>query len=148
MDRTQTPVFHKVNSSEDVSEVYNHNVEVFLESFDFDWNPSAIMDQLKQGWRFYSVKIGEEIIAALFVYKTGKKLMSQHSNIKMEHRGNGHSHRLKEFIEDLAKQEGLEVVENICRQNDFRLISLNETHHYKRVEDSDQGDFILWRKKL
>ena len=149
MLKNQRPTFQKVGNKSDIDEVYGHNVEVFLNSFDFEWNAPNIASQMDAGWRFYSLKVGDEIVAALFIKKLNDQLLSKHSQIKMEYRGNGLSHRLKEFVEDLAKQEGLDQVVNICSIKDFRLISLNETHGYKLSDvASSNAEFQTWIKTL
>jgi hypothetical protein len=144
-------VFSSPVNDEDLMKVYNFNVEVFTDTTDFNWTLDNIKKELKDGWKLYSVKADDnQIIAAVFLKNTTDALLTKSTPVKIEYQGNGYSHKIKEFIEDMAKKNKARKIINYCRRDNFRMISLNETHGYAKtgkVIETDQN-LIEWEKSL
>ncbi|MBD64720.1 MAG: hypothetical protein CME62_05910 [Halobacteriovoraceae bacterium] len=133
-----------------LNEIYNFDVKAFADSQDFDWTKENIKKELKEGWNIVSVKADNDIVCALFIKEEDKALFTKNTPIKITHQGNGYSHIIKDFYEDYAKDKGLKKVVNYCRDDNFRMISLNEGHHYVRTGKVIKGtaNLIEWEKKL
>ena len=138
-------------SEDDLLKIYNYNVQVFTDTPDFNWSLDNIKKELKDGWKLYSVSAeDQQIVAALFVKQTTDSLLTKATPIKLEYQGNGFSHQIKEFFEQMAKKQKLKKVINYCRIDNFRMISLNETHGYARTGKPVGGDgnLVEWEKNL
>ena len=61
--------------------------------------------------------------------------------------GKGVSHRIKDFYEEEAKKLNVDIVQNICPDDNFRNISLNQSHGYTKTEGFFNG-LPVWEKKL
>jgi RimJ/RimL family protein N-acetyltransferase len=142
--------FVQSKSDQDLTDIYNFNVDVFAEASDLHWSVDALKNESKRGWKIYSVKVENEIVAVALFKKDDKRLLTKNTPIKMTHQGNGYSHMIKEFFEDAANELNVHEVVSLCSEDNFRLISLNETHGYvntsKRYKDND--DLIEWVKKI
>jgi len=140
----------KAQKQEDIKEIYNFNVKAFADSQDFAWTQDNISKEIKAGWELYSAKVGEEIVCAIFLKKENDVLMTKNTPIKINHQGNGFSHLIKDFYEDLAKKEGIFVVKNYCPEDNFRMVALNERHDYTKTGKilADKNTLIEWEKKL
>ncbi|MFZ4714370.1 MAG: hypothetical protein ACOYL6_11680 [Bacteriovoracaceae bacterium] len=138
-------------SDDDLLKIYNYNVQVFTDTPDFNWSLDNIKQEIKDGWKLYSVSAeDQQIVAALFVKQTPDSLLTKATPIKLEYQGNGFSHQIKEFFEQMAKKQKLKKVVNYCRMDNFRMISLNETHGYSRTNraiDLD-GTLVEWEKNI
>ena len=138
-------------SDDDLLKIYNYNVQVFTDTPDFNWSLDNIKQEIKDGWKLYSVSAeDEQIVAALFVKQTTDSLLTKATPIKLEYQGNGFSHLIKEFCEQMAKKQKLKKVVNYCRKDNFRMISLNETHGYARTGRAIDGDanLVEWEKNI
>ena len=104
----------------------------------------------RTGWKVYSVQIEDEIIAAAFLKKEGEKLITKNTPIKMLFQGHGYSHLIKEFFEQQAQSLNIDHVVNICPNDNFRMISLNETHGYKKTGNTfgEKKSLIEWIKTI
>ena len=135
---------------EDLVKIYNYNVQVFTDTPDFNWSLDNIKREIHEGWKLYSVSAEQQIIAAVFTKQTPDSLLTKATPIKLEFQGNGYSHQIKEFLEQMAKKQKLKKVVNYCRKDNFRMISLNETHGYTRTDKKIDGDneLVEWEKNL
>jgi hypothetical protein len=68
----------------------------------------------------------------------------------MNFQGNGFSHMIKDFYEEVASDSGLARIVNYCPFDNFRMISLNERHDYKKTGNTlgDNSSIIEWEKNL
>lgn len=148
--------FKKCESEEDLKIIFAFNVEAFSEILDMKWSLESLQEELEAGWVIYSVIIEEEgieeIIAVLFVMDTGEALLTKNTPIKLPHQGQGYSHQIKEWFEEMAKSKGIKKLHSYCRTDNFRMISLNETHGYERTGELKQGSdevvMLEWTKVL
>lgn len=142
--------FRESKTKEDIQGIYNFNLEAFASSDGFDWSLSGIESQLKDGWNLYSVNFENDIVAALFLKASGDALFTKNTPIRLSHQGNGFSHMIKEFYEDIAKKAKLKRVFNYCPDDNFRMIALNEGHNYKKTGRfmGENSKVLEWEKKL
>lgn len=142
--------FEKADKSADLSDIYDHNLDVFSESPGFDWTYEDIKQEVDSGWELYSVKHLEDIIAALFIREERNRLLTKNTALKMNFQGSGYSHKIKEFFEDTARRRRLSSIVHYCRIDDFRAYSLNEGHGYRKMGPPPDGDgqVVGWVKKL
>ena len=142
--------FIQSKSDQDISDIYNFNVDVFAESSDINWSIESLKSESKRGWKIYSVKAENEIVAVALVKKDEKRLLTKNTPIKMTHQGNGFSHQIKEFYEDTASKLSVEEIVSLCTEDNFRLISLNETHGYVNTtkKHKENQNLIEWVKKI
>lgn len=140
----------KASSDKALNDIYNFNVQVFAGSQDFEWTKDNLKNEMKDGWDIFSVNIDKDIICALFVKNDKDKLLTKNTPIKMNFQGNGFSHIIKDFYEDYAKEYGITTVINYCPDDNFRMISLNEGHGYKRTGNTlkNASNMIEWVKEL
>ena len=144
-------VFERADKSKDFKDIYGHNLDIFSESPDFKWTYDDIKREVEEeGWELYSVKIEQDIIAALFFKVDESRLLTKNTALKMNFQGSGYSHRIKEFFESVARRHRIDSIVHYCRIDDFRAYSLNESHGYRRMEDSSRiGDRVVaWIKRL
>lgn len=143
-------VFKESTTEKDIQDVYNFNVQAFTGTHDFDWSVDNIKSEIKDGWKLFSVNCDGDIVAALFMKKKGDALFTKNTGIKLTHQGNGFSHQIKDFYETQARSASLTKVYNYCPFDNFRMIALNEGHHYERTGKSLGQDerIIEWEKKL
>lgn len=137
-------------SSIDIKEIYNFNVEAFADAQDFDWTEESIHNEINDGWSLYSAKFNKDIVAAIFVKVDNDTLYTKNTPIKLSHQGNGFSHIIKEFYEQFAKDNEVEKIVNYCASDNFRMISLNEGHNYKKTGNmiGPNNNIIEWEKYL
>lgn len=142
--------FQPSQNSKDIKEIYNFNVKAFADSQDFNWTEDNIKQEIQDGWTLYSARFEKDIIAALFVKIDEDTLYTKNTPIKLTHQGNGFSHIIKEFYEQYAKDNKLNKIINYCPMDNFRMISLNEGHDYKKTGRTigPNQDMIEWEKKL
>jgi hypothetical protein len=140
-------VFKKTQSDKEVKDVYNFNVVAFADSTDFTWTQENIQTQIDDGWDLYSVNYDEDIVAAAFVKVDGPNLYTKNTPIKLIHQGNGFSHKIKDFYEQVAKDQGVAKIYNYCPSDNFRMISLNEGHDYKKTNNESNG-ILEWQKNI
>jgi hypothetical protein len=60
------------------------------------------------------------------------------------------SHMIKDWYEDIAKDKGIKKILNYCPFDNFRMISLNERHNYKKTGNmlGKANTIIEWEKVL
>lgn len=142
----------KVSSKSEaqVSAIYNFNVQAFADSQDFAWTKDNIKNEMKSGWELFSVDVDEEIVCALFLKKGPNTLFTKNTPVKINFQGNGFSHEIKNFYEEYAKDQNLKKIINYCPKDNFRMISLNEGHNYKKTGNTVEGNtnIIEWIKEL
>ena len=140
----------KAKSDAELNKIFNFNVMVFADSQNFEWTKENIKKEIKDGWNIYSAVVEKEIICALFIKDDKDKLLTKNTPIKLSYQGNGFSHHIKDFYEEYAKDKGINTVINYCPDDNFRMISLNEGHDYKRTGEvyKDTSNMIEWVKKL
>jgi hypothetical protein len=143
-------IFRLSNSDDEIEKLYNYNVNVFAEAPDMQWSVDALKDKSRDGWKIYSVLINEEIIAAALLKKENDKLLTKNTPIKLLYQGNGFSHLIKDFFEDEARKLSVETVINLCPSDNFRMISLNETHGYSKTGQffGEKKSLIEWIKEI
>ncbi len=142
-------IFQLAQDQKSIRKILNFNMEVFSELPDVDWNVTGIKKELESGWELYSVKAEDQIVAALFLRLKEKAVQTKHTAIKIDHQGNAYSHQIRDFVENKARETGLSTLINFCAVDDFRMISLNETHGYKKTSRVlKNGEFSEWEKKI
>ena len=92
----------------------------------------------------------KKLLRPIFVKDENDQLLSKTTSIKMNYQGSGYSHKIKEFIEELAKTKKHNKVINFCGIDNFRMYSLNESHGYKRTgrKIGEKNQVIEWIKDL
>ena len=143
-------IFKPATTQKDIKSVVEYNIDAFSDSPDFNWNLEEVNLEISDGWELFSVSFSNEIIAAVFLKSEGDALLSKQTAIKMSHQGKEFSHRIKDFIEQKAKEKKLKKVVNHCRIDNFRMYSLNESHGYTKTNKKmdDSGQIVEWIKKL
>lgn len=142
--------FQKASGKDDYKEIFDHNIDVFSNSPDFNWTFDDIKREVKEGWQLYSVIFGDDIIAAVFYMIDGKSLLTKNTALKMNFQGLGISHQIKEFFEEVAKENSLEKIFHYCGIDNFRMYSLNESHGYSKTDKKfgNNGQVVEWVKEL
>jgi len=142
--------FNPSTDNKDIKEVYNFNVKAFADTQDFNWTEENIKQELEDGWILYSAKFEKDIVAALFVKVDGETLLTKNTPVKLSHQGNGFSHIIKEFYERFAQDHSLNKIINYCPNDNFRMISLNEGHDYKKTGKmlGPNKNLIEWEKVI
>jgi len=142
--------FVLAKGNDDFKKIYEYNIDAFSDTPDFNWTLDDIQNEVKDGWDLYSVNLGKETIAAVFLKKEGDKLLSKNTAIKMNYQGSGFSHMIKNFIEDTAKKKHTRSILHYCRIDNFRMYSLNESHGYKKTHRrlGDKGQVVEWLKSV
>jgi hypothetical protein len=142
--------FKEVKKDEDIKDVSKFDVQVFTETQDFQWSYDSIKKELKNGWKLVAVQFGDETVAAI-VFKSEKDtLFTKNTPIKMAFQGNGFSHMIKDFYEGQAGKLRLKRVVNYCPVDNFRMISLNESHGYRKTGNylGNNKNIVEWEKLL
>ncbi len=140
----------KTKSKNDIEDIYKHNTSAFTDNAEIDWSLDSLLETSDEGWDIYSASCDDNIVAALFVKKGPDTLITKNTPIRIEFQGNGFSHMIKEFYEEEAKKRGLDRLLNYCSSSNFRMMSLNEGHNYKKTGRTvgDSGEIIEWEKVL
>ena len=73
-DQPQELVFKKATKVAEYKAIYDHNLDAFTDSPDFNWDIEEIKKEVKEGWNIFSAHVGEDIIAALFLKLEGKNI--------------------------------------------------------------------------
>lgn len=116
-----------------LNEIFNFNVQAFADAQDFDWSQEGLKREISNGWTLYSAKVAEEVVCVLFVKVQDDKLFTKNTPVKIDFQGQGFSHEIKDFYEGIAEENSVREIFNYCPQDNFRMISLNEGHEYKRT---------------
>jgi hypothetical protein len=140
--------FQPGTTDKDVKEIFSYNIDAFTDSI-FKWTLENLRNEIKLGWQLFSVRLKDEIIAAVLFKKDGNKLLTQNTAIKPQFQGSGFNHQIKEFFELKALELGCEEIHHFCKIDNFRMYSLNESHGYKKLEKKS-GDIQVmeWVKSL
>jgi len=126
--------FVEVTKDTDIKNVFEFNIDAFSDSPDFKWTLDDIRREVKDGWKLYSVSLGEEIIAAAFCKLEDAQLHCKNTSIKMQHQGSGFSHRIMDYFEQRATKLNAEKIIHYCAIDNFRQYSLNESHGYVKTD--------------
>ena len=140
--------FEKADKLKDFRDIYGHNLDVFSETPDFQWSYEEIKREVNEGWDLYSVKVDDVIIAAVFLKVEKGRLLTKNTSLKMSYQGQGLSHQIKDFFEDIAKEQKITSIFHYCRIDDFRAYSLNEGHGYKKTNTDPKDQVIEWVKEI
>lgn len=142
--------FKRSETDKDLEQIFNYDYEAFSDTPDFDWTRDNLKKEVKEGWTLYQVLAEKEIVAVLFTKISGKNLLTKNTLIKLPFQGKGYSHDIKNFYEDLARENKINTIVNYCRRDNFRIVSLNETHGYEKTGKStgDNNDILEWVKKV
>jgi hypothetical protein len=143
--------FRPAVTDKDIQKIYEYSIDAFVDySPDDKWTPNEIKNDIKDGWLLYAACIGEEVVAALFLRSDGETLLTKNTAIKMNFQGEGHSHRIKEFFEQKARELKHSRIVHYCAIDDFRMYSLNESHGYKKTPNrlGEHGLLTEWVRNL
>ncbi|MBT3584098.1 MAG: hypothetical protein HN509_04270 [Halobacteriovoraceae bacterium] len=141
--------FKKAEKSQEILDVFEHNVGAFSDSPDFNWTLKEIKHEVSEGWELFSVSSDDDIVAALFYRVDGDSLLTKNTALKMHFQGSGYSHQIKEFYEKVARELKLKKIKHYCRIDNFRMYSLNESHGYvKSKEKMEDEKVVEWEKLL
>lgn len=142
--------FKECKTESEINDIYNFNVQAFADSHDFAWTADNIKNELENGWILYALKSNKDVICALFVKREKNMLLTKNTPIKMNYQGQGHSHTIKEFYESIARKAGVKELYNYSPVDNFRMISLNEGHGYKKTGKTLSGnqELIEWVKTV
>lgn len=134
--------------NDEINKIFNFDTNAFTSAQDFDWTEANIKKELKDGWELYSVNFDGDIVAAVFMKTDKDTLYTKNTPIKLNYQGNGFSHQIKEYYEDVAKTRGLKRIVNYCKSDNFRMISLNEGHNYNKTDSQLDDNVIEWEKYI
>ncbi|MCY4643139.1 MAG: hypothetical protein OXB88_00825 [Bacteriovoracales bacterium] len=138
--------FYLAKSKKDLDDIYGHNTSAFFDDAEFKWTKKWLETQRQSGYDIYQVRYGKEVVAALFVKEEEKGLLTKQTPLKFNVQGKGIGHKIKEYVEDLAKKSGKKNIFNYCAVDNFRMAALNESHGY---EKTGKGDILQeWHKSL
>lgn len=142
--------FKRAKSEKDIKSILDYNIDAFSDSPDFKWTFDEIKKEVADGWELYSLMLDGEVMAALFYKVEGDSLLTKNTAIKITHQGSGFSHTIKEFFEKVARENHLKKIYHYCRIDNFRMYSLNESHHYKKTPRKlgPEGLVVEWVKTL
>ncbi len=140
--------FGSSRSITDLKAIYDYDIGIFADAPEVEWTPEGLAEEIKKGWKIYAVKLGDEIIAAAFTKKYRGELLTKSTPIKLMHQGNGFSHQIKEFFEKKAAKAQVKKVINYTPADNFRMIALNESHGYHRIENKSTKVILAWEKKM
>lgn len=143
-------VFRKASSDQDIQDIFDHTIDAFSDSPDFEWSMKGIKDEIKDGWELYAALLNDEIIAAALLKIEGDILHSKNTSTKMNYQGSGFSHKVKDFFETFAREKKLKKIVHYCRIDNFRMYSLNESHGFSKTDRKlgEDGQVVEWVKDL
>ncbi|MBI2520892.1 MAG: hypothetical protein HYV97_10760 [Bdellovibrio sp.] len=147
---TEKLTFVRASGPEDYKKIFEYNIDAFSDTPDFKWTLGDIEHEVQDGWDLYSVNLGKDTIAAVFLKKDKDRLLSKNTAIKMNYQGSGHSHKIKGFIEEKAISLHARYIYHYCRIDNFRMYSLNESHGYRKTNHKfgENGQVVEWMKTL
>jgi len=143
-------VYKKVETEDEIQQVYDYNIDAFSDTPDFKWTMEEIQKEMDGGWELYAVYRADEVIAALFYKVLKDTLLTKNTAIKMNYQGSGFSHHIKDFFEKVAKKKKLKRIVHFCRIDNFRMYSLNESHGFEKTasEYGEDEHVVEWVKEL
>ncbi len=150
MSEQSSLIIKECSSDSEMSAIYNFNTNAFADMQDFEWSVDSLKLQMNEGWSVLSVAVDEDIIAAIFIKISDSVLLTKNTSIKMDYQGNGFSHMIKEFYEEYAKQNKVTKIINYCAEDNFRMVSLNEGHDYKKTGNhlNSNNHILEWEKHI
>ena len=140
--------FQLTKTKKDLIDVYNHNMSAFFDADEFAWSLQWLEAQKRAAWDIYQVKFDGEIIAAFFLKEVPKGLLTKQTPLKFNVQGHGLSHKIKEYIEVLARKAKQKDIFHYCAIDNFRMVALNESHGYKKTEKNKVSAIVEWHKSL
>lgn len=142
--------FINAKSDKDIEDIFYHNISAFFDSDEFNWTVPWLKEINRDGWNIYGVHCGNEIIAAFFIKKDGDSIITKQTPVKISFQGHGISHKIKNEIESLAKNDKIKSIFNYCAIDNFRMVALNESHGYKKTgrNPENKKTLVEWQKKL
>lgn len=142
--------FFKASKAKEIQEIYDYTIDAFSDSPDFNWTLDEIKNEVSDGWVLVGVRNDEsEIVAALFYRLFKKELQTKNTGLKINHQGSGYSHAIKEYFEQVAIENKAKQIVHYCRIDNFRMYSLNESHGYKKTQNTHSGGQVVeWVKNL
>jgi hypothetical protein len=142
--------FRQATNEKDFKSIHDYTIEAFSDSPDFRWDLDQIKREVKSGWELYAAFVGKEVIAAVFLKPDGGRLLSKNTSVKMNYQGSGYSHKIKDFVEKIARDKKIGKIINYCGIDNFRMYSLNESHGYRKTGArlGDRGQVVEWIKEL
>lgn len=141
-------VFTPGKNKQEINRIFNFDANAFANAQDFDWTEENIKKEIQDGWQLYSVDYEGDVVAAIFMKANKDTLYTKNTPIKLNYQGNGFSHQIKEYYEKIANEKGLHRIVNYCKADNFRMISLNEGHNYKKTERKLDDNIIEWEKHI
>ena len=143
-------IFSKVEKNEELKEIHDYTIDVFSDSPDFSWTLGGLKSEIKLGWELFGVKNVEgEVVAAVFLKKERRALLTKNTGLRIDHQGSGYNHEIKEFFEQSAQERNLQKIYHYCRVDNFRMYSLNEGHGYRKTGNvSSEGAVVEWVKDI
>lgn len=142
--------FQEAKTKKDIEKIFDHTTDAFSDTPDFRWTIDALDEEIKEGWKLYSAFADGEIVAAVLFKLEGKSLLTKNTAVKMEFKGSGFSHQIKNFFEQQAKSNKAKEILHYCRIDNFRMYSLNESHGYEKTKNPtwEEEHIVEWRKTL
>jgi predicted GNAT family acetyltransferase len=138
-----------LSKDEDLRRIHEFNIKAFSDE-DLEWTYENLKSQLNDGWILYAANFEGSLVAAAFVKVDGDELLTKNTSISVDYQGNGFSHMIKDFFEDVARDEGVKKLINLCPFDNFRMISLNERHEYTKTGNKfgKNKEIIEWVKLI
>jgi predicted GNAT family acetyltransferase len=148
----KTLLFKMAKTDDEMSNIVNHTTDAFITGLvdSNQWTVDGLKIEVKDGWEIYGAICQDEVVAAIFMKDNKNTLFTKNTPIKLDFQGNGFSHIIKEFYEDEANSRKVNKIINYCPSDNFRMISLNEGHNYKRTGNTigTNNDIDEWEKHL
>lgn len=141
--------FNKITDDAHIRKIHEFNVKAFSDE-DLSWTYDNLKTYISNGWDLYTASYDGNMVAALFLKEEDKALHTRNTSIGVDYQGNGFSHMIKDHFEDVAYDRKLARVINYCPFDNFRMISLNERHHYTKTGNKfgKNNEIIEWEKKI
>ncbi len=141
--------FIKIEEDSEIRKIHEFNVKAFSDE-DLSWTYENLKKYIANGWDLYTANYESSMVAALFIKEEDKVLHTRNTSIGVDFQGNGFSHMIKDHFEDIAYDKNLVSVINYCPFDNFRMISLNERHHYTKTgkKFGKNNEIIEWEKKI
>ena len=125
------------------------NIDAFTDPPGFQWSVKDIRNEIDQGWNLYAVELQGEIIASVFIKVDSDSLKTKNTSVKMNHKGSGFNHQIKDFFELKARSLKKKTIYHYCRIDNFRMYSLNESHGYKKTQRVQPNPHVVeWVKDI
>lgn len=142
--------FEPAGTDKEIKEIFGYNIDAFTDSPDFKWTLDELKKEVKEGWEVFSVKLENEVIAAIFMKREGSKLLTKNTAVAAHHQGSGYNHQIKDFFELKGRELKCKEVHHFCRIDNFRMYSLNESHGYRKLDKrvGKDGQVVEWIKSL